>query len=415
MSFAITNRTKQGWLTIALLNFLIAAILGVLLRFAFVEELSWMDYRNFLHAHSHVAMLGWIYMALFAMILHVFIPSENIQKRAYKRLFGLTQVSVIGMALSFPLQGYGAVSISFSTLHILCSYWFMVRIWRDLPKDFSYSRKLLRTAFLFMLLSTLGVWLMGPIMAGHLRGSSLYYMSVQFYLHFQFNGWFLFAILALFFRKLEVQSILVPVKTFQRFYWFLIASCFLTYALAVAWSKPSLPVFMLNTIGVILQFIALSFFISLIWKQRQKILSSFALLERRLLILAFLSFAAKITVQASLVVPVITEAAYTIRNYVIGFIHLILLGAVTSFLISIALNQGLLNSNKRLSVLGIVLLVLGFLSSEFLLFVQGTMLWATLGFMPYYYELLFAGSLLLPIGIFCFLLGQMPKPKSVSS
>ncbi|MEZ4932236.1 MAG: hypothetical protein R2788_08975, partial [Saprospiraceae bacterium] len=60
----------KTWLRIALLNFLLAAIMGALMRFAFVEEVRWMEYRFMVHGHSHTAMLGWIYLALYALLIH---------------------------------------------------------------------------------------------------------------------------------------------------------------------------------------------------------------------------------------------------------------------------------------------------------------------------------------------------------
>ncbi|MEZ4987274.1 MAG: hypothetical protein R2795_19895 [Saprospiraceae bacterium] len=53
-----------------------------------------------------------------------------------------------------------------------------------------------------------------------------------------------------------------------------------------------------------------------------------------LLRISFATFATKVLMQTLVVVPFVAEAAYTIRNYVIGFIHLLLLGAVSGFLLS---------------------------------------------------------------------------------
>ena len=59
----MSMKTKRIWLVVALLNFLMAAGMGALLRMAFVVEIPWVKYQYLLHAHSHVAMLGWIYLA----------------------------------------------------------------------------------------------------------------------------------------------------------------------------------------------------------------------------------------------------------------------------------------------------------------------------------------------------------------
>lgn len=400
---------KQSWLIIALINLLIATAMGALLRFAFVEEIAWIKYKNVLHAHSHVAMLGWIYMALYALLIHAFLPVHLQRSKAYHGLFWLTQFSVLGMLFSFPVQGYGAASIAFSTLHIVLSYIFMGWFWSDMGKPTNFSGKMARTALVFMFLSTLGVWAMGPIMASSLRGSAFYYMAVQFYLHFQFNGWFLFAVLALFFKFMENREVVFAERQQILFYRLLLVSCLLTYALAVAWSQPELSVFAINGLGVLLQFAALLALLRLVWPQRQAIRQQFGYLDGLMLRVAFYAFVLKIVIQTAVVFPFVAKAAYTIRNYVIGFIHLILLGAVTGFLLSYVISHRLLPTETRLFRLGLWSIGIGFALSEGLLFLQGTLLWGAKGFLPFYYEGIFGVSALIPIGVALLLLGGMPQ------
>lgn len=400
---------KRTWLLVALLNLLLATSIGALLRYAFVEEVSWLQFKNFLHAHSHVAMLGWIYMALYTLLIHAFLPKAQQASKAYNILFWLTQTSVFGMLMSFPVQGYGAISIAFSTVHMLLSYVFVAWFWIDMGKADTFSKKIIRTALIFMVVSTIGVWVMGPLMATKLRGSAFYYMAVQFYLHFQFNGWFLFGTLGLFFKHLEARNIILSLQHQKLFYRLLVISCLLTYALAVAWSQPYLSVFVVNSAGVLVQLLALLVFIRLVWQHRNQILQGFAGLEKILLQVAFLSFVFKIIIQASVAVPFVAKAAYTIRNYVIGFIHLVLLGAITSFLLSFIFNNQLIISRLILTRIGLWSILLGFLLSEALLFLQGTLLWAAMGFMPNYYELLFSMSILIPIGIGLVVIGSFKK------
>ena len=400
---------NKKWLQAAIINFLIAASIGALLRFAFVVEVPGIKYKNFLHAHSHIAMLGWVYIALYALLIHYFLPTEKQERPIYRRLFWLTQLSVLGMAVSFPIQGYGAISITFSTLHILCSYGFVRLFWRDMGRNKAISHQWVKTALLFMVLSTIGVWAMGPIMVSGFRGSQWYYMAVQFYLHFQFNGWFIFAILALFFRLMENRSLAFPPLLMKRFYIFLLISCLLTYALAVAWAQPMLIIFIINGLGVTLQLIALWYFTRLLKVQSGQLLSSFTRIESLLLRMAAVSFAIKIIIQAFVVLPFVAEAAYTIRNYVVGFIHLLLLGAVSGFLLAIAFRAKLLFSDRSITRIGVFSLALGFVLSECLLFLQGTMLWWGKGFLPQYYELLFGCSLLLPLGILLIIPGQFGR------
>jgi hypothetical protein len=402
---------KKTWLKIALFNLLIAAILGVLLRYAFVEEVSWLHFRKILHAHSHVAMLGWIYLALFSLLTGVFLPPERLDKK-YQILFWLTQLSVVGMLVTFPLVGYAPISISFSTLHTLLAYVFSFYFLKELKPQgegpYLFSRLFAKAAIVFMLISTLALWATAPIIISGGKGSAWYYAAIQFFLHFQFNGWFLFAVLALFLRKLEMIGIFLDTKKLRLFFRLLIVSCFLTYALAVSWSTPLLSIFLTNSLGVIIQLVAAIIFIRLIWKEN--ILEHFRFWEGVLLKTAFVCFVSKVFIQSVIVIPYIAKIGYTIRNYVIGFLHLMLLGIFTSFILAFAFENKSLRLGK-LSKWGIAIFLLGFVLSEGVLFLQGTLFWGAKGFLPFYYEGLFGVSLLLPFSILLILLGQLEKVK----
>ncbi len=387
----------RSWLRISLLNFLIAAVMGLVLRYAFVVELSWVNFRYLLHGHSHVAMLGWLYLALFSLIVHSFLPKDKQQTRFLTRLFWLTQVSVIGMAVAFPLYGYGPVSITFSSLHVVFSYAFAYYVFRHLPRRKKPAFSFLKAALWFMILSTLALWAIPPIILFGSHGSALYYAAIQFFLHFQFNGWFLFGGLALFFHLAEQRSVVFSGVTLRWFFRLLVLATFFTYALAVAWSNPIPLVFGLNSIGVLVQLIAALLFVQLVWPHRRMLSGQFW--TSTLLSLSFASFLAKLIMQSAVVFPVVATAAYTIRNYVIGFIHLILLGAMTFFLLAFCLDQNILRANSRTIRIGLVTLIAGFILTEVILFLQGTFFWGAMGFLPYYYVGLFATSCLLPVGV----------------
>ena len=207
---------QRSWVLTCLTNFLIAALLGLFLRYMFVNPLDGFNFRFLTHAHSHTAMLGWVYLMLYSLIVWRFIPKP---RKIYKRLFWMTEFAVIGMVLSFPFEGYAAVSISFSTLHIFCSYYFARLVWKDEAENELPERKLLKTSLLFMLLSTLGVWCLGPAVAMTGAGSPFYNIAIQFFLHFQFNGWFLLAVLAIFFKTLNKTGLTMKQKEFKKFYY----------------------------------------------------------------------------------------------------------------------------------------------------------------------------------------------------
>lgn len=386
---------QKKWVLLAVMYFLLTSLFGVLLRYAFVAGLpDWLQYRNLQHGHSHLGMMGWIYSALYIFIVFLF----ELNKRIYKRLFWLTQLAVVGMMIAFPLQGYGLISISFTTLHLLASYTFIFHVLRDLRfHEPLPSWRLLKTALFFLFLSTLGTWALGGIMNTALKGSAWYYGAIQFFLHFQFNGWFIFAVLALFFKVLERYPILVEERNFLIFYRFLFISCLFTFFLAITWSTPSPMLFLLNSLGVLLQVAALLYFVILIRRLRAELEKVLKVGAYRLWKLAFYLLALKIIIQSLVAIPRFAIVSYTIHNFVIGFIHLLMLGIISLFLFGI-LRHFRLNCTK-LENTGVRIFIIAFFLSELLLFIQGILVWAGAGFIPGYYEIIFSISCLFPLGI----------------
>jgi hypothetical protein len=398
------------WFRIALFNLVLAGIYGVLMRFAFVTEVSWMDFRHIMNGHSHVMMLGWVYMALTTFMMYTFLPADLTSATAYKVLFWATQLMVLSMAVLFPMMGYKLPTIVVLTVFTLLSFIFIWRFLTHLSQSApakSLSLRFLRTALFFYVFSTLALGALGYIMSQDGEGSFPYYMAIQFFLHFQFNGWFLFAVLALFFKMLEDRDVAVSDTTGRWFYWLLVVSCFLTYALAIAWGEPKFAVFMTNSLGVTLQLAALIAFCFLLKKVWSPVRTIFSGWQGFLFKVAFGCFVVKILIQTAVVIPYIATIAYTIRNFVIGFLHLMLLGMVTCALLAYAIFHHLFPKSDAWVRLGTGIFLTGFLLSELLLFVQGTLLWAAMGFMPAYYELLFGVSCLMPVGILVLLAGSL--------
>lgn len=389
---------NKTWVRICLFNLLVAMAIGALLRFAFVEEVPGLEYRNFLHAHSHVAMLGWVYLIFFSGFIQSFHSKEQ-QKRTYSALFWLTQITVIGMLLSFPLQGYGMYSILFLVAHTLLSYVFTYRFVKDLRQnhDNSLSATFAITSLAFMVLSLFGVWALGLTMATAGKGDVWYYLSIQFFLHFQFNGWFIFGVLALLFNILEQQGVTIPPTRGKWFFRLLLVSCLLTFAISIAWATASTFALWINGIGVVLQLIAAYIFVLII--RMISFNNIFGFWSRILVKIALFSFLLKILIQTTLVLPEVAEVAFVIRNFTIVFIHLIFLGVVTLFMLGFSFHRGGLNIRKRRVYWGIGLFLAGFILSEVMLFTQGAMFWMQVGFMPHYYVTLFGISALMPVGV----------------
>jgi hypothetical protein len=387
---------RKSWILVCFVNFFIASLMGLLLRWMYVAPLEGVNFQFLMHGHSHVAMLGWVYLMLYCLIFHFFVPKEAQQKPIYNRLFWVTELAVVGMMIDFPAQGYAFASILFSTLHIFCSYYFCYLIWKDAKPATFPEKRMLQTALFFMVFSTLGVWCLGPAVGLMGKASAFYQIAIQFFLHFQFNGWFLFAVLALFFKQSRIN---IEEKKFRLFYNLFVTATVLTLALPVSWSLSSSVFYWINVAGVILQLISAVLFIQLIRPQFQSFFAPLSSLEKTVYRFALFSLALKIIIQLVVLVPELALVSHEIRNFVIGYIHLTMLGIITGFLFGFAFQNNFLNSKNAIQKWGINIFLLGFVATEILLFLQGIWLFLNKGSFPDYYQNLFLSSICLPVGL----------------
>ena len=106
-----TASLGRNWFLVALGFLAIAATIGALLRLIYVVDMPWLVFKPWLHAHSHVAMLGWLFPAMLIALLG---QDQHQRPRGFALWMGVSQLFVLGMLVAFPIQGYGPVSIAFS-------------------------------------------------------------------------------------------------------------------------------------------------------------------------------------------------------------------------------------------------------------------------------------------------------------
>ena len=388
--------SQKSWILCCFFNFLIACIFGLLMRFMYLFPLYFLNYSFLLHAHSHVAMLGWVYLIVYVLIVHFFIPKEKSQKPIYNRLFWLTEFSVIGMMIAFPIQGYALFSIVFSTLHILLSYVFCRLVWKDSSKEKTPAQKLLLTSILFMILSTCGVWCLGPAVSTLGKQSAFYQIAIQFFLHFQFNGWFILAILALFLK--QFQDKIDEIK-FRKFYFFMVISTLLTVCFPIRWFVENNILSYINGVGVLIQLGAFIYFYKMLKPQISTFKSSLDKTTKLVYGLALTSLFLKVGNQLLTIFPNLAEVSHQIRNFVIGFIHLTTLGIITGFLFGILLQNKMLSSNSFTLKIGVKIFILGYILTEVLLFLQGWFFFFGAGSIPGYFQSILIFSILLVLGL----------------
>jgi hypothetical protein len=408
----LERHLAKPWMFWAVFFFFMASLFGLLMRYFLIGEVSFFEYKHILHTHSHLALLGWGYLLVTGALVFTFVKDEK-RLKTYKIFLSVSVFSTLGMMLSFPFQGYGLYSIAFSSLHLITSYFFAYFFLQDLSrlKECTATR-LVRFSVIWMLVSSLGLWAIGPVGALLGRLHPLYFLSVQWFLHFQLNGWFVYGFLGLLAGYLQNNGWRIPISKTKE--WMLHLSLFLTYALVVSWSTPIKTLFYINAAGVILQVIAYYWIVQPAFKQLFPGLRIPKNWVDRLLYLGLVSLAAKALIQAALILPDVATIAFTIRMYVIGFVHLVMLGTITFGIGAFALKSNWLSSG-RLSQVGWYSLAIAFITSEILLLGQGTLLWAQLGFIPHFHLILFLASALFPLGLLMVSVELWGKPASEKS
>lgn len=399
-------KINNTWIRIALFNFLLVAVLGTFLRFAFIRELFFLDYINFQSAHWHLAVYGWIYQAMFAFLTGAFLAPEKQEQKKYRILFWGNQLLLIIVFFTLITSGtsYFSIGLDISFLILIGSFVFFLI--KDLNETFTskklFSVEILKLALFFLIVSFIGTLSIIPIeQLFSSKRSVLFYLSSQFFLHFQYNGWFIFGILSLFFKMVENYGIQINTTKFRKFKWMLAASTVITYFLNIYWGYPGHLVFLwiASLGGGLLQFYALLLIrkdVALLFGELKPRLN---LITCTLLKFAYISFIIKMILQMIIAYPALAGVALTIRNYTIAYFHLVFLCITSVFLVAWNIHYKQITGVKQNTNSGIYVFSVAVLLVELLLFLQGTLLWIGNGFMPFYYEILFLFTLGLPIGI----------------
>lgn len=364
--------------------------------YVIVDSLHFVNYKYLQHAHSHVALLGWVYIGVTSLIYHLFFQSKENKKR-YQQIFLFTNISIIGMAIAFPIQGYALFSITFSTLFLFVSYWFSWFAMKRIPERFKhrFSWRLIKASLWYLVISSIGPWAIGAVMATLGPESIWYKTSIYFYLHFQYNGWFIMALIGLFFYGLEEKGVVFDPKFQKSFFFLLNVGIILTFFLSVLWFQPPLVFYVLGAIGAIAQ--GLAFYeLYYLWKpQLFKTLRKIPAQVVFLLRLAAFLMVVKLYMQLMSAIPYYADLAYVLKDFVIGYLHLVFLGILIPLMLVLLRRYKLIRWSKGFTTL----FYATFFITEALIFYKAFALWLKIPLTIEYYYLLGGFSCLFPIAV----------------
>ncbi len=404
------NTFLSKWISISFLNLFLVAFLGFILRYKILFYLPFSNQRYILHSHSHFAFSGWITQSL--MVLLIYYLSTKIGEQVFKKYRPLLYANLIcsyGMLITFMFQGYGLLSISFSIFSILVSIAFTSYFWVDLKwiQKKAVSILWFKAALAFGIISSIGALSLSYLIANKITDQNWYLTSIYFFLHFQYNGWFLFAGMGLLSDKLEFL-IHERKKLYTIFYLFFFA-CIPAYFLSILWLPFHIIIYLILIVAVISQLIAWAIMLNILSKNRIEISKQLSPQGKTFLILSAIAFTIKLILQSGSIHPSLSQLSYGFRPIIIGYLHLVLLGVTSIFIIGYIISFKLISSNK-LVIKGTIIFVAGIIINELLLMTQGV---AALRYtaIPYINEMLLAAAMILFIGTITIALGNLRSIK----
>jgi hypothetical protein len=387
----------HAWLKIALFHLIVVALLGTTLRYKIAYSLPFIDQKHLLHAHSHFAFAGWVSLAIMALMIRTLSEQQTCDFfPRYHTILWTQVVAAWGMLISFTLQGYGAVSIGFSTLSIVNTIVFAYYIWKDTSlQAHAISTYWFRAAVVWNILSHLGTGALVFMMITKTVGQESYLAALYLFLHFQYNGWFLFGIIGLFTKSITTKTEVYPqIKNS----WKLLVWCLApAYFLSILWLPMHPILYTVVVITAIVQVAAVFQICRAVMAAPALFFSRYAKLFGSLVALASLALGIKLILQVGSTIPALGKLAFGYRSIIIGYLHLILLGVISLYLVAHIFGQyGGLSMQK--AKFGIWVFVGGLILNELLLMLQGG---AGMGYVniPYINDMLLGAAFIMLSGL----------------
>lgn len=385
----------KKYATIPLGYFFIVSLLGLLLRFFFVTPIPF-NFEHLLHAHSHVALLGWLYLGMTLLIYRVFLKGTA-KPKLHRSIFIVHNVCFLGMLIAFPIQGYALYSIAFSCLYLLSSYWFTWFIVHSVqPKEKKrFSYKLIKTALFFLVISSLGTWAVGPISATVGTHSFWFNDALYFFLHFLYSGFFFLSLISVLFRILENKKLQFKQEKTDQLYVYLNLGVILSYFLSVLWTKPPVVFYVLGIAGALFQIRGYLLLFKLLCPLINKLKSIFGKFGYGLIKMAGALLIIRVLMQLGSGIPYFAELAFKFRDFIIGYLHMVFLGIITPILWLFFRHFKMIQLPQR----SVQLFLFTFFATEALIFYHAVAFWLKLPLFPSYYQTLAALSCLFPLAL----------------
>jgi hypothetical protein len=409
------SAVTSQWLRIGLFNLALVALVGLLMRYNIAYSLPLLQQKNMLHAHSHFAFAGWISHSIIVMMTACMSRASGVNYfPRYRVPLIANLLTAYAMLIAFIMQGYALFSIVFSTLSVFVSWWYSVMFWKDLSrlKTAILPARVFKAALVFNVISAAGPFFLAYMMITKTATTDRYLSSIYYYLHFQYNGWFFFGCLTLFLFWLSGSA--VSFRKYNIAFILFAAACIPAYFLSLLWLDLPSWFYGVVSLSALAQVIAGFLLVASPAKEARERASRLPGAAKLLLILAAIALSLKLVLQLGSAVPALSHLAFGSRPVIIGYLHLVLLGIITFFLLGFGVANYWLHTSQLFKA-GLYTFIAGIVLNELMLMIQGI---AALKYyaIPYANHLLLAIAFLMFAGALLVYLSQRKrKPGSLSS
>ena len=386
---------RSFWLKFSVFNFLIVALLGVTMRYKILYSMPFLDQKHLQEAHSHFAFYGWITNVIYVLILNYMHKiNAQIDLKKYEKLIVVNLIASFTMLGAFLYGGYFWASIAGSTVALLCSFVFFFFFFRDAKKIQDSSKLWFLAGLFFAVISSVGVFNLGYMMMSKTATQDLYLASEYYYLHFQYNGFFIFSCIGFLLFSMKQAGSGISEKQNKLIFWLLFVGCVIGYGLSVLWMKMPVSIFAVIVVATIMQTIGAVLLFVFIKKNWTNLVLKWSSMHRFVLLYAGFAFAVKIALQLGSTIPALNQFAFGFRNVVIAYLHLVLLMCIATFLVNQILATHYFTITNKL-LMGFKLLLLGIFLNELILGLMGV-------FSIKYISIPFANEMLLGVSLLMF-------------
>jgi hypothetical protein len=304
------------------------------------------------------------------------------------------------MLFTFPFMGYDGPSIFFSALTVVIGYVYLVVMWNPL-KVLGEAGKWIRIALVSNALSSLGTYALAWMMQQPGLSQKWYVGAVYFFLHFQYNGWFFFAIIGLFIHYLASRQA-VDLTRWRRGRSWMTAALVPALFLSALWLDLPLSLYIMACVAALMQLAGLWHMVKAIPFRAIQLKKGAGLLW----VTALAAMLIKMLLQLLSCFPELSHYAFGYRPLVIAYLHLVLLGMVSLFIVGYFVQIGWIRYSCGLKLLWLTVVL-----NELILIIQGL---SAIGYIavPHVNMMLFWNSALLLFSIAW--LFQSADPSSIS-